>query len=217
MSFVHFPSEFIYYDKIDFHNEIKNKFMPKITEIKKDRKHNPFIASNMNTSFHYDEKIMTENEFLNDNLLIQNVVWNPIKKMIKKYNELKLYPINIEHSVIKSCWWNYYEKDNFQECHCHLGPTLDIDGNTYHPSLSIIYIMHDENKQSSILFRKIGPLPLRPIEECLTLDTSITSSIGDGTVLIFPSNLEHLVKPCLKPGRVTIAFNIYSEYSQVCP
>ena len=216
MSFIHFPSEFVYFDKVCGHSEIKQKCMPKITELRKKRQNNPFTASKLNTSFHYDEKMFSENEFLNDNLITQNVVWKPIEKMIKKYNELRLHPIDIGASVIKSCWWNYYEKDNFQESHNHMGPSVQLDGHTLHASLSIIYILHDENRQSSVLFRKTGPLPLKPLEETITIDTS-NSPIGEGTVIIFPSNLEHFVKPCLKPGRVTIAFNIYSEYKQMYP
>lgn len=216
MSFVHFPSEFVYYDKVCCHSEIKQKCMPTITELRKKRQNNPFVASKLNTSFHYDKKLFSENEFLNDNLITQNVVWKPIEKMIKKYNELRLHPIDIGASVIKSCWWNYYEKDNFQESHNHMGPSLQLDGHTLHASLSIIYILHDENRQSSVLFRKTGPLPLKPLEDTITIDTS-NSPIGEGTVIIFPSNVEHFVKPCLKPGRVTIAFNIYSEYNQMYP
>ena len=214
MSFIHFPSEFVYFDKVCGHSEIKQKCMPQITELRKKRQNNPFDASKLNTSFHYDDKLISENAFLNDNLIQQNVVWKPIQKMLKKYNDLTLYPIDIEFSIIKSSWWNYYEKDNFQESHNHLGSCLQIDGNTYHPSLSIIYIMHDDSKDSCILFKKPGPLPFKPIHLGVTIDTSLTT-IGEGTVLIFPSNLEHLVKPCLKSGRVTIAFNIYSKYADM--
>lgn len=214
MSFIHFPSEFVYFDKVCSHSEIKQKCMPKITELRKERKNNPFVASNLNTSFHYDKKIISENDFLNDNLILQNVVWKPIEKMIKKYNEMRIYPINIGGSIIKSCWWNYYEKDNFQESHNHIGPSIQVDGHTLHASLSVIYIIHDESNKSNIIFKKNGPLSLKPIEYNHVLDTS-TTNIREGTVLIFPSNLEHLVKPCLKSGRVTIAFNLYSEYNNI--
>lgn len=211
MSFMHFPSEFVYFDKVCSHFEIKQKCMPKITELRKKRQHNPFKLSKLNTSFHYNDKLFSENDFLNDNLIKQNVVWKPIEKMIQKYNALGIYPIEIEGSMIDYCWWNYYDKDNFQEIHNHMGPCQEMNGDTLHPSLSIIYILHDENKQSSILFRKSGPLPLKPMKDNLDLDTS-NGDIGEGTVIIFPSTLDHFVKPCLKPGRVTIAFNVYSKY-----
>lgn len=211
MSFIHFPSEFVYFDKVCCHSEIKKECMPKITELRKKRQNNPFIASKLNTSFYYDEKMFSENEFLNNKLLHDNVVWKPIEKMINKYNALRIHPINIGASIIKTCWWNYYEKDNFQESHNHIGSSVEKDGHILHASFSIIYILHDENTKSSVMFRKTGPLPLKPLADSLIIDTS-TTPIGEGTVIIFPSNLEHFVKPCLKPGRVTIAFNIYSEY-----
>jgi len=212
MSFIHFPTEFIYFEKVCGHSEIKQICMPQITELRKKRKNNPFIASKLNTSFYYDEKMFAENEFLNNNnLLHKNVVWKPFENMVNKYNALRLHPINIGASLIKTCWWNYYEKDNFQESHNHLGPCVEKDGRLLHASFSIIYILHDENDKSSVMFKKAGPMPFKGLDENVIIDTSYLS-IGEGSVIIFPSNLNHYVKPCLKPGRVTIAFNIYSEY-----
>lgn len=211
MSFIHFPSEFVYFEKVCGHSEIKQKCMPKITELRKKRQNNPFVASKLNTSFHYGEKMYSENEFLNNELIHENVVWKPFQKMINKYNALRLYPININASIIKTAWWNYYDKDNFQESHNHLGPCLEKDGRLLHASFSMIYILHDENDRSSVMFKKAAPLPVKALDDNVVFDTS-TTPIGEGTVIIFPSTLEHFVKPCLKPGRVTIAFNIYSEY-----
>ena len=108
--------------------------------------------------------------------------------------------------------FTYYEKDNFQESHNHVGPCVEKDGRLLHASFSIIYILHDENDKSSVMFKKAGPMPFKGLDENVIIDTSY-SSIGEGSVIIFPSNLDHYVKPCLKTGRVTIAFNIYSEYT----
>ena len=51
--------------------------------------------------------------------------------------------------------------------------------------------------------------------EPLNLDTSNIDSISEGTVIVFPCGLTHMVKPCLKPGRVTIAFNVYAEFEHL--
>ena len=83
--------------------------------------------------------------------------------------------------------------------------------------------MKDENKDSRIIFHGNRLLPF--YGENVNFDTSkLTDSemedvnkqmqmdnMGEGTVIVFPSTLTHMVKPSLKPGRVTVAVNVYAD------
>jgi hypothetical protein len=109
-------------------------------------------------------------------------------------------------------WWNVYDESEFQEEHEHDGPPTYLYGDIFYPAFSVIYILHDENEKSSIVFKKKGPFPLMEPHRQVVFETKDVKEIKEGTILIFPYNLRHLVKPCIKPGRVTIAYNICSIY-----
>jgi hypothetical protein len=47
MSFYHFPSEFVFWDKVENHDEIKKEILPKILEDSKNKKTIHFIIVNL--------------------------------------------------------------------------------------------------------------------------------------------------------------------------
>jgi hypothetical protein len=105
-----------------------------------------------------------------------------------------------------------YGEGDFQEEHNHIGPPVNLENNVFYPSFSAIYILHDENEESSVIFRKDAPLPLKKPFEDYGFSTANIRDIGEGTIMIFPYSLKHLVKPCIKTGRVTVAYNVYSTF-----
>ena len=202
MSFYHFPSEFVYWDKVENHDEIKKEILPKILEANKNKKNNPFDSCKFNTSFEYNGKpdlnVMNKKMF--------DVILFYLEKMFKTMN------FNVEKLMINKGWWNVYDEGEFQEEHNHLGDPNYSNGDLFYPALSVIYILHDENEKSSIVFRKPGPFPLMKPHDERVFKTEDVKEIKEGTILIFPYNLRHLVKPCIKRGRVTLAYNIRSVY-----
>ena len=46
------------------------------------------------------------------------------------------------------------------------------------------------------------------ISEDIEIDTADYSDIKEGTVIIFPSNFHHKVKPIKIPNRITVSYNI---------
>jgi len=207
MSFYYFPSEFVYWDKVENHDEIKKEFLPKILEVSKSKKNNPFDNCKFNTSF------TCNNNKLDSNVMNKKMLDNVIfcfKKMIKGYEKFKT--INFKKLMIFDGWWNVYDESEFQEEHTHCGEPIYKDNTLFYPLFSVVYILHDDNEKSSIVFKKNAPLPFEKpyIEE--TFRTEEIKEIKEGTILIFPSNLRHLVKPCIKPGRVTIAYNICMSF-----
>ena len=211
MSIFQFPSDFVYWDTLEKHEEIKKKLLPIILQKNNKTKNNPFDTCIFNTSLYKNtEKDSIENGFLKNKELLDSIVFKNIDNMLSKYNFLTRNK-SIDFFVV-SGWWNVYNKNEYQEEHSHHAPPTEINKKVFYPSLSMIYILHDENEKSSVIFRKDGPMPFAPPHEDCVFKTEEKKEIKEGTILIFPYNLRHLVKPCIKPGRVTIAYNIYSAF-----
>ena len=202
MSFYHFPSEFVFWDKVENHDEIKKEILPKILEDSKNKKNNPFDNCKFNTSFQRNDKL--DLNVMNKKMF--DVIFFYLEKMFKTIN------FNVGKLIINNGWWNVYDEGEFQEEHDHLGPPHYLDGDLFYPAFSVIYILHDENEKSSIVFKKSGPFPLMEPHCEEVFKTENVKEIKEGTILIFPYNLRHLVKPCIKPGRVTLSYNIRSAY-----
>ena len=104
---------------------------------------------------------------------------------------------------------------DFQEFHNHHGPREQhpLSGLWSYPTFSGIYILHDDTETSSIVFKSPNtiPQPFTDLTNHHVFYTRSENSIKEGSVVIFPSQLEHMVKKCIKPGRRTIAFNVYSQ------
>ena len=198
-----FPREYVYWTKVENHEKIKEKYMKKIQN-NENRTYWPFC--NVKTTF--DMK----NNFL-DNEDINEIIWDKIDDMIYQVNKSSDMKIKPTNSLLKEYWLNFYENNNFQELHNHLVNPKVIDGVTYYPSFSGIYILHDENDVNNTVFNaNYGVhLPFLPLFEQFSVDTSKYDDVKEGVVIIFPSTLQHLVKPCSKE-RITIAFNVYSTY-----
>ena len=210
MSIFHFPTEFVYWDKVEKHEEIKKNLLPIIQENAK-TKNNPFSSCIFNTSlFKNKEKNDIKNSFLRDKKLLDSIVFKNIDNMFNKYN---LFPKNKNRIFfVSTCWWNVYNENEYQEEHSHHAEPIYNNEKLFYPSLSMIYILHDENEKSSVIFRKDSAGCFYPPHEDCLFKTEEIKEIKEGTILIFPYNLRHLVKPCIKPGRVTIAYNIYSAF-----
>tara|TARA_R110002153_G_scaffold218301_1_gene370712 strand:- start:570 stop:1124 length:555 start_codon:yes stop_codon:yes gene_type:complete len=183
--------------------------MSKIKEYENSTKDkNPYSACNVNTSINF--KI----DFL-DNDDINRIIWKSIDKMIEEINSNYDFKIHTKNSMLTSSWYNIYGKNEFQEQHDHMTDIFIINGTKYYPMFSGIYILHDNNVNSSVIFKQNEDLPpFRPFFDTsyTTFDTSNIKDIKEGSVILFNSHLEHLVKPCQVPGRVTIAFNVHSSF-----
>ena len=187
-----FPSQFVYYSKIENHSEIKQKYLPIIQE---DLKTNKFLYESLTTwscnvvsSFFGNKKKnlkMFEDDFYDE------IIWKSLKELEEElYQKVSLYqfPKKIKLTEI---WYNAYEKGHFQEYHKH--------GRS---NFSGIYLidLHEENK--TVFKQELVP--------SITLDKYClydTKHLQEGTVIIFPANLSHCVRPC-ENSRVSISFNL---------
>lgn len=204
-----FPCHYVYWDAIENHDKLKSKILPKIYDHKNTNlNNNPFNACKVNTSIDHDF-IFLDNEDINE------IVWKSICKMLQEINSKNNFKIVPKNSFINGYWYNIYEKGNFQEHHNHSEDYIVKNGKKYYPCFSVIYILHDKNKINSTVFKHENAFtPFTPMFDntCEVLDTGDIKEIKEGSVIIFSSHLDHLVKPIDTSGRVTIAFNIFSTF-----
>ena len=215
MPFHHFPNEFVYWQDLENHKEIKDKLLPIILEKNEKIKNNPFDCV-FNTSFFKEQKrSRIENQFLHDSEVVHSVILKTIEKMTLEYNALNMYKLDSESFVIYGGWWNFYKENEYQEYHTHVAEPILNGECVYYPCFSVVYILHDESEENALSFRKPAPLPLMPPYEDYVFQTSNEKTIKEGTILVFPYNLGHVVKPCTKPGRITISYNVYSSWGNI--
>jgi len=193
MPHLQFPTTYVYWEKLKKHDELKRKYIPIIDKIEQRHPN----KTKLNT--------FLENEDIN------TIIWNPIDNFIKDINSQYQCKIDINDSFVSGYWCNTYDKNDNQGLHNHYDHVKYKNGIEYHTTFSGIYILNDDNESSSIVFRSPLHQPFYKLRENFQFDTGTIDDIGEGTVLIFPCQLSHMVKKTIKPGRRTIAFNIYSS------
>lgn len=200
-----FPCHYVYWEDLKDHSNLKRKYMPLMDEIElKNNCKNNFLRCSIK-SISFDEKC---NTFI-DSEDLEKIVWTPIDNFISEINSKYNFKIDVTDSFIEAYWFNTYTANDYQEYHCHNAHPKG----SYYPMFSGIYIINDDNEKSSVSF-KIPEAFLTPFTELgmgFYFDTENISDIKEGSVMIFSSQLEHMVRKCIKPGRRTIAFNVFSK------
>jgi|TARA_R110001606_G_C15322879_1_gene644814 hypothetical protein len=205
-----FPTNYVYWENIKEHDNIKSKYMPildAIEKVNKDNLENPWSGCEVNiSSFSHDYNFLNTED-------INTIIWKPIDNFISEINSNYKCRLRFKESRIYKYWFNTYKMGDFQEFHDHHGSPKFINDKYFYPMFSGIYILHDDTETSSIIFKTPNtiPLPFSDLTNPHYFNTSKENTIKEGTVVIFPSQLEHMVKKCIKPGRRTIAFNVISE------
>ena len=204
-----FPTNYVYWEKLKDHDDLKSKILPIINKLKKQTSGNPFELCKMTTSYNDDNKFLMDED-------IKRIVWNPIEYMINEIKEKHNFRIEPIKSILDLYWFNSYEKGDFQEMHNHMAyGGKEINGMTYYPSFCLIYILNDdgsENKTSFIDYTN-GNVPFS-IPGHQVYNTAYNNDINEGSVIIFSPHLMHGVGPIEKSGRITIAFNVYSTFKK---
>jgi len=152
--------------------------------------------------------------------LINSVVWESLDELIKKLDSRENFKkTGINKSRISTCWCSKYDKNSVVSCHNHSDVTphsqnfIIINNEQYRSTFSMIYIVNDENEKNQTEFLEPSMLGNNVSSSAETrFKTCDVDEIGEGTVLIFPSNLYHQVNPIPKSGRIIMSFNIISTF-----
>jgi hypothetical protein len=206
-----FPTNYVYWETLKEHDYLKNKYTQIIDRLENNpynKLNTPFNNCDVKyTSFGKNQKFLCNDD-------IDTIIWKPIDNFINEINSNYKCKISLKGiSVLHNYWFNTYELNDFQEFHDHHGSREVINNEYCYPIFSGIYILNDDTESSSIVFKTPNtiPVPFSDLTNPHSFYTSKESDIKEGSVVIFPSQLEHMVTKCVKPGRRTIAFNIYSQ------
>jgi hypothetical protein len=216
MGIFYFPTNFVYWEHVQNHEEIKQLFLDKIKDIRYKYKDNHQGLVNGYTS--YGIKDNTLLNLLRDyNGIADQVVWNPINQAIKQLiPNRSANPITLKKSVLSDTWFNEYKDGGLFEYHIHNNSYRPYyeNGKLYTPSFSLIYILQDEGQPNTTSFLNPFSMYVSTEENFDTFfDTRHESEIKEGTVLVFPSTLYHNVREIQTPNRITVAINVHSSHS----
>ena len=171
--------------------------------------------SHASTNYESHEDRFTK--ILANNSLLEELVWKPMDNSLSELNSLPNFQqIEFSRSCILNSWYTKYDKNGQFNLHNHYGDNVKIlDREIYRPTLSLIYILHDENEKNSTEFilPSAAPISLLDIQH-QTYNTGDNKEIKEGTIIVFPSSMYHQVKPVKIPGRITIAVNIASKFKK---
>lgn len=209
-----FPGEHVFWTELENHMDIKNKMTPMIENLianrNKDSEKNWRACKVKFSTFEKGYGV----SFLEDSVILNEIVWKPIHEMYEQMH--KDHKINIPYPssfVSQTPFINIYQEGDFQEMHNHVGKPKILNDKLYKPIFSLVYILHDSDEhKTGILFKGTIPEGYRKEGNVLFLNTCDENSIREGTVLIFPASLDHMVNPVLKSGRTTIVYNIIANW-----
>ena len=199
------PSPFIFWTKIENHNELKDRLLPQIKErILNDQLHNspgnvhripgemPSVWQCEVITSYFNRK---EEEKIFDEEIIKSIIVDPLKKFFNNPNcPVKNKP---KKTKLKEIWFNYYKPGYWQEVHSHTGTTY-----------SGIYIL-ELNEPNTTKFLNYSMQKYNYSSNKLEMEYD-TKHIEEGNVIIFPSELPHSVEISTQ-NRCTVSFNILCE------
>lgn len=200
-----FPFNFIFWESVTEHSQIKQKYLNLIEKTKSNLHKNNSWKCDVVSSFRNTEI----NDYVFDSFFMDTVVW-------KYFDEfLKNKPFDFEvpkNSFILNIWYNFYNPGQYQEIHNHTGRGSDLlilsepKNESYHGLFSGIYIL-DSQETNKTVFYQPGPNPCTRKNEIKLF----TDDIPEGSVIFFPSGLLHYTMPAEK-SRTIVSFNITSSF-----
>jgi hypothetical protein len=203
MNLFTFPTKFVYWSSVRNHTKIKEKYYPLILKNQNEygNKFREIVNRKWNCDCYSSFFSPKDTENIFDNYFTQEVIWDVFDRMIYELNNSLIKLPIPQKSRIFELWYNHYTKGMHQEIHNHYGsnPTSHFSG---------IYLM-DLNEDNTTVFVDKNECKIY----CPTSNIANfrTDHIGEGNVIIFPSELLHFVNPSLE-NRTTVSFNINSEY-----
>jgi hypothetical protein len=209
MPFHRFPHDFVYWDKVQNHEKIKNDLM----SIIKNKNFNNTEKQGLEDA-HTDfipGMTVSDSDLMHPELTGE--IWRILDEVMKNiFNDDNSFSPKFKKSEINNIWCTKYDKNGEFELHCHsYGQVTHKEYGEYIPSFSMIYILNDDNERNSTVFTKLdAKIPFIQQSE-YHFNTHDIDDIGEGTLLVFPSTLYHRVKRVKVPNRITIAINIISS------
>jgi hypothetical protein len=181
--FYNFPSQFVYWEKIDNSKKYKDKFLELIEEEIKNNQYKKSPEGCLTNYFCQNRDIISKE-------ILEDILWRPLYNFFDQQNTTP----KLGDSYIKDIWWNQYKKSDYIAPHKHHGSDF-----------SAIYVV-ELNEENPTVFHQLGECT----SFYLYNKVFHASEVEEGSIIIFPSSLVHSVKPC-ENKRTIFSFNIISE------
>ena len=199
MGVFYFPPDFVYWTKVKNHDEIKKVWMNEVKN-NKGTEHVSLIKGR--TSYHIEDR----NFLLENGNFLNNVVWKPLNEALENINP----KIKFKTGYIAKAWFSEYDTGGSVKYHNHISHPILHGGDMFYSTISLIYILHDENSKNQTVFTASANSTCK--DEVINFETKNVGEISEGSVIIFPSSLMHKVDPIQKSGRVIVSMNIDSSF-----
>ena len=214
MGIYYFPSNFVYWKKIPKHESVKNKILEFINNNPKILETYEAVTNGKST---FNNKGMYDFFSRNDDVC-NSIIWETLEEVVHELNSKESSEkVNISSSFINGVWCSKYDANSIVSCHNHEGDgniVSHVDGTPFKLSFAILYIVNDTNVSNKTEFIQTSSQRVSAYGTSETrFNTSKVKDIGEGTVLVFPTNLYHHVNQMLEPGRVIISANISSHFT----
>lgn len=208
MGVYYFPCNFVYWTNVKNHEKYKKVLMAKLHNEKHKFDGVKNGLNNGTTSHDSEEPFVTERD------IIEEVVWKSLDEALDEMNSRNNFDkILLNDSFLNSNWYTEYKSNGSITIHNHISDPKFRNGKRYKPTFSLIYILNDDNEKNQTQFMIPSNCSISTTEyDELRFNTSEVDEIKEGSVLVFPSSLYHTVGHVSKPGRIVIAFNIYSSF-----
>lgn len=185
-----FPS-CIYLEQNVLEIEERKKLFDKISKLSRENKYiNEGWKSNVNNSHHGSGKFNIHQD--KDFTILKNIVKSHV-------NNFALFlESNHEYNCDYS-WFNVYEEISYQEFHIHTNSIF-----------SAVYFLSVPDKCSPLIFEKsdLDMFPLKNIENYNYLNSQSYSHYPiENSLIIFRSNLRHMVPIGNNKNRITLSYN----------
>lgn len=200
-----FAPDFVYWRQVVDHKKLKEELYPKIME-SEDSLYRPWDSCNAKSSM--SKKDLNEKVFTRE--VLKKILWEPFDEFMSEFSSSYKLPLGVPSNSKVDSWYNLYYDNDYQESHNHVQPSYTYGANEYHTLYAAIYILH-QTGPSKTVFRKTSNTPGTWTGDTVSYDTSKIENIKEGSIIIFPTYLDHYVLPATG-NRITLSFNISSTF-----
>lgn len=191
-----FPSQFVYWEKLPEHNDIKDDLLSFINDDvdmngeSYRARAKEYWGRELTTSFFKNTPL----RFMNQTLF-NTIVWGPFQRM---YDEVGETLPKAEQNGVAEFWYNQYNIGEQQEVHSHINGSNAV--------FSGIYLLELDEENPTTFINPHHPIAYKSG----ATHSFDTKHLKEGSVILFPACLLHYVMPA-QSKRTTISFNIYTN------
>ena len=181
-----FDSPFVFWTKVNNHEQIKDTLGPIIKTVSKNDKATVTVDGSTTTYYHQKYTYFTES-------MLEDIIWNPLEQMHTEKNIAKP-----EGCYLDALWWNNYSSGGRTKVHKH--ERADWSG---------VYLLHLEEPNTTTFYSQYGEAP----NSGYMNQFKVMDNVTEGNVIIFPSFMRHCGDSCTK-NRMIVSFDVVSEYER---